>query len=64
VLVVGAEEGRDGDEAVAAGTVLNHDWLAPALRQPLGEQPRSDVGPAAWPERQHESDRALRPRLG
>ena len=32
MIVVGADEGVDGDKAVAAGPVVDNDRLSPALR--------------------------------
>ncbi len=64
VIVMGADEGADPDDAVAAGTILDHHRLAPARRQPVGQQPRRDVGTAAGAQRHDEPDVALRPRLG
>ena len=56
-----ADEGIDGDDAVAAGPVFDHDRLSPALAEPIGEQPRADVGAAARTEREDEFDRPRRP---
>ena len=61
VIVLGADEGVDGDDAVAAGLVLDHDRLAPFLGQPVGQKPPADVGAAAGAERQDEADRPRRP---
>src|SRR5262249_16524936 len=36
-----------GDVARSARSVLNDEWLAKALRQPLTDQAREDVGRAA-----------------
>ncbi len=37
VIVMGIDEGLDGDQPVAAGPVLDHHRLAPARAQPVGE---------------------------
>jgi hypothetical protein len=63
VIVVRRQHGLDGDDAVAARTVLDHDRLAPAFLQPLLDQPRADVGAGAGAERDDEADRPLRPGL-
>jgi hypothetical protein len=63
VVVVGAEERLDRHQAVAAGTVLDHDRLAPARRQPLRQQPRADIGARAGTKRHDELDCPLRPFL-
>ena len=49
MIVVGRDERSDRDVAVAARPVLDHDRLAPKLRQLVGHQPRADVGSAAGP---------------
>ena len=49
------------DDAVATGPVLDHHRLAPARREPLGNQPCRNVGTAAGPERHDEAHVALRP---
>ena len=36
-----------GDIAAGARTVLDNEWLAEPLRQPLADQARNDVGDAA-----------------
>ncbi len=61
VIVIRAQERRDGDDAVAAGTVLDHHRLAPALRQLVGEQTGADVDGSARSERHDEPDRPRRP---
>jgi hypothetical protein len=38
VVIIGRKEGGDGGEAIAAGTVLDHNRLAPALLQPLRDE--------------------------
>ena len=63
VIVLGADEGVDRDDAVAAGPVLDHHRLAPFLGQAVGQQPAADVGAAAGAERQDELDVARRPSL-
>ena len=61
VIVVGADEGVDGDQAVAAGTVFHDHRLAPALAKTIRQQPRADIGAAARPERDDEFDWPRRP---
>ena len=63
MIVLGADEGVDGDDAVAAGPVLDDDRLAPFLGQAVGQKPAADVGAAAGAERQDELDRSRRPGL-
>ena len=63
VIVLGADEGVDGDDAVAAGPVLDDDRLAPFLGQPVGQKPPADVGAAAGAERQDELDRSASAKL-
>jgi hypothetical protein len=63
VIVVGADERADGDETVAARTILDDHRLAPAPAQTVGDQPRADIDAAARSERHDELDRALRPCL-
>ena len=63
MVVVGADEGIDGDNAVATRTVLHHDGLTPARRELFGDQARADVGARTGAERQDELDRPLRPGL-
>ena len=54
VIVIRAQERRDRDDAVAAGTIFDHHRLTPALRQLFGEQPRADIGGRARSERHDE----------
>ena len=61
MVVVRGDKGIDGDDAVAARAVFDNDRLFPALRQPVGEQARADIGAAAGAERQNEFDRTCRP---
>lgn len=63
VIVIGLEERRDRDDAVAAGLVLDHHGFAPACRETVREQSGDGVGPAAGAERQDQFHRAGRPRL-
>jgi hypothetical protein len=63
VIVLGADEGVDGDDAVAAGAVLDHHRLAPFLGEPVRQQPAADIGAAARTERKDEFDRTVRPSL-
>ena len=63
VVVVRADECVDGDEAVAAGAVLDHHRLAPFRGELFGDQPRADVGAGARTKRQQELDGARRPVL-
>ena len=63
VRVVRAGERVDGDDAVGAGLVLDHDRLAPALGEMVAEQPRRDVLRASGPEADDEAHRPLRPDL-
>jgi hypothetical protein len=44
MVVAGADEGIDGDNAVATRTVLHHDRLTPARGELFGNQARADVG--------------------
>jgi len=50
-----------GDDAIAAGTVVDDHRLAPALAELVGQEARSDIGAAAGPESQDEPDRPRRP---
>jgi hypothetical protein len=62
VVVINAEKRLDGDQAVTAGTVLDHYRLAaPARREPLRYEPRSDIRARSGPERHDELDRVLGP---
>ena len=61
VVVLGADEGIDGDHGIAARTVLDHDRLLPFRGELVRDQARADVGAAAGAERHDEADRALRP---
>ena len=54
MIVVRADEGVDGDEPVAAGPVVDDHRLAPALAEPVGQQPGADIGAAAGAERDDE----------
>jgi hypothetical protein len=63
VIVLGADEGVDGDDAVAAGAVLDHHRLAPFLGQPVREKPAANVSAAARAERENEFDGSRRPGL-
>ena len=47
VIVARAEESRDGNEAVAAGAILDHNRLAPFGAELFGQQPRADIGASA-----------------
>ena len=64
VVVARAHEGADGDEAIPAGAVLDHDRLAPLRRQPRCQQPGGDVDARSRSERHDEFHRSLRPGLG
>ena len=64
MIVVSRDEGVDGDKAVAAGTVLDDDRLPPALREPVRQQARTDIGAAAGAKGQNETDRPGRPVRG
>ena len=64
VIVVRAEETGDGDDAVAAGAVLDDDRLVPHRRELVGEQAGADVDAAAGPERDDEMHRSRRPGVG
>ena len=61
MIVVRGDESADGDERVTTGTVFDDDRLAPFPAQPVGEQPRTDIGTAADAERDDEFDRPGRP---
>src|ERR1700724_3341347 len=63
MIIVGAHEGADRDDAVTARTVLDHHRLSPARAQPLPDEARPDVDSRAGSERHYEFDRTLRPRL-
>src|SRR5215472_14491883 len=63
MIVMRGDDRIDGDDAVAAGPVLDHDRLPPTLTQPIREQARADVGAAAGTERQNEFHRPGRPSL-
>src|SRR5262245_56803562 len=58
MVVVGADKGTDRNETLAAGTILHHDWLAPARSQTIREQPRRDVDTAGGTKRKDELDRS------
>ena len=64
VVVPGRNERGRRRNAVAAGAVLDHHALAPALRQPVGEQAQGDVDAGAGRLRRDDLDRTLRPALG
>ncbi len=64
VVVMGADEGVDGDEAVAARAVFHDNRLAPFRGELLSDQPRRRCRPRNRAERQHEFHRTLRPGLG
>ena len=61
MIVIRVQNRADGDDAVAPGPVLDHDWLISALRQPVGEQAHADIGPAPATEGQEHPHRPLRP---
>ncbi len=63
VIVIGGHDRVDRDHRVAAGTVLDHDRLAPTLGEPVGQQPGADVDAAARSKRDDELDRPGRPLL-
>jgi hypothetical protein len=52
VVIVGANKCADGNDRVAAGTVLDDDRLAPARAEPIGEHARADIHAGAGAERQ------------
>ena len=66
MVVAGAGEGVDGDEAVAARTIFDHDGVAPPGAELFCEQPRAQIGARAGAERENEFHRPNRPilRLG
>src|SRR3954469_12935517 len=47
------------DDAIAPGTILDHDRLAPARGKTFREHPGGDIDSGAGPERQDEPDRTL-----
>ena len=47
MIVMCGDEGIDGDEPVAAGTVVDDDRLAPFPAQPVGKQPGAGFRPQA-----------------
>ena len=61
MIVVRADESVDGNDAVAAGPVLDDDWLSPALRKPVRQQPRAEIRAASRSEREDQFHRAVRP---
>ena len=63
VVVIGADEGLDGDNAVTAGSVLDDDRVVPLALQALGEHACADVGTSAGTERNDKTDVAVRPSL-
>jgi hypothetical protein len=63
MIVARAQHRVDGHDPVAAGTVLDHDRLPPALGEAVGQQPRAEIGAGAGTERHHEMHRPLRPGL-
>ena len=63
VIVLGGDHRADRNEPIATWAVLNHHRLAPTLGQVVGEQPGSDIDPAAGPERHQELHGALGPGL-
>ena len=58
VIVVCAEKSIERHETIAARAILDHDRLAPARAQSIGEQSRCYVRCAGGAERQNEADRA------
>ena len=60
MVVAGAGEDVDRDDAVAAGTILDHHRLAPARRKAFGEHPGGDIDAGAGTERQDEAHHTLR----
>src|SRR5580704_113245 len=61
MIVVRADKGIDGDEAVAAGAVIDDHRLSPALSEAIRQEPRAEVRAATGAERQDQSDRTGRP---
>src|SRR6202022_3105368 len=49
-----------GDSPLGARSVLDDEWLAEALRQPLTDQARADVGRAAGRKANDDTDRPRR----
>jgi hypothetical protein len=63
MIVVRADDGGDGDNRVAAGTVLDHNRLAPPFAQPIAEEAGTEIHPTPGAEGHDELDRPLRPGL-
>src|ERR1043166_6389461 len=63
MIVVGADDGAHRNDGIAAGTILDHNRLTPALAQPIAKQTSAEVHAAAGPESHDELDRPLRPGL-
>src|ERR1700738_3314466 len=63
MLVIGTEEGLDGDDAVAARLVFDNDRLPPFDLQLFGEQPCAHIGASAGAERYDELHDPRRPVL-
>jgi hypothetical protein len=49
-----------GDRAASARSVVNDEWLAEALRQPLAYQARADIGCLAWGKADDDMHRSRR----
>ena len=56
-------DGLGGDIAAGARPVLDHEWLAEPLGQPLTDQPREDVVRAAGSKTDDDAHRPGRPGL-
>ena len=63
MIVIGSNESLDSNEPIGTGAVFDNDRLAPARRQPIGQQPGTDIDPRPRTEGNDEFDRPLRPRL-
>ena len=62
-IVISADERIDGDDAVAAGAILDNNRSVPTDCQFIGKQPGANVGAASGAEGQYEFDCPVGPAL-
>jgi hypothetical protein len=61
VIIMRAQNRGNGNESVAAGTILDHHRLSPFRRKFVRQEASRDVDARTWPKRNDEPDRPLRP---
>ena len=63
MIIIGADDGADGHQGIATGTILDYHRLTPTLAGAITKQAGAEIYATAGSKGDDELDRALRPRL-